>query len=290
LWVMVAVAFSAAVLLLPEQKKPEASVTPGSSVLPDTLALAKSNLDVLPADLAKGQRLTLIEAVGPPKAYRWVAHGPHDTLNDDPTKPFSLHADNFALLELVPPHELERYRLRVELHHESGAATGGVGVYIGHSTQFTAKRQAINCFFGVDFNDIAPFPGRNPAEGNILRPRLHLLASQSPEQVQGWVKRASVGISTTFQPVGNPTTKKWRTIQFDVAPEEVRLKWDGESVGSLTQANKPAHVRALFAMLREPLQEAPRFLPQEAIGIYLHDASAWVRSCTIEPLPKPHPN
>ena len=33
-----------------------------------------------------------------------------------------------------------------------------------------------------------------------------------------------------------------------------------------------------------------QFRPQDALGLYVSGASAWFRSCTIEPLPAPEPN
>jgi hypothetical protein len=207
----------------------------------------------------------------------------------EPDKPFSIRADNYALLELVPPHRLAGYRLRIQIHHDGGERDGHVGVYFGYSMKPTAQGLPVHCFAGIHFNDIATLPGRPPEQGNEMRLSLHLLYSRVPGQVPDKVRRQGTGVGTTFQPAGLPRNEPWRTLQIEVEANEIRIRWDKEVLPTLWRTDLNLFTKQLVADSPVQPRELPQFLPQEALGVYLFRASAWFRSCSIEALPDPQP-
>jgi serine/threonine-protein kinase len=240
--------------------------------------------------LREGKAVELIGATGPPAHYRWVTQDTHSSVSSDPKKPFSVHADDFGLLELLPPHDRSRYRFRAEIHHDGGSQVdGGVGLYFGYSEQPSLQGPLVHCFCAVSFNDIAPAP-RRPAglQGNDLHPALHLVYYKSADQP---VKVSQgLGIDALFQHAGVVRPEKWRNLIIDVEPDEIRIAWEGEALRPVKRTGLDG--LDFFAnhlvtnVSRVQPEPTPRFMPQEALGLFVYRASAWFRSCSVEPLPK----
>ncbi|MFO0967852.1 MAG: serine/threonine-protein kinase [Gemmataceae bacterium] len=253
----------------------------------DWTAEANKKLQALPAELATQERLTLIPAAGPAPGYRWVTpRGPHDSISHEAEKPFSVHADGFGLVELLPPHALTRYRLRLEVHHEGGDQDGAVGVYLGYSKQAAADGMPVHCFCGLYFNDIAVIPGRPPEQSNDVALSLHLLYWKAPDKFVLRLHPAGVGVGASFQSAGQSKVESWRKLELEVEPEEIRITWDGKPLRTASRA--AMRTGAAFLVAKSPVQPLvqPQFLPQEGLGLLVKRGSAWFRSCSIEAMPK----
>jgi hypothetical protein len=254
----------------------------------DSVALSfEEKRAALLAEVATGKRTTLVPAVGPPNVYRWASRGVHDSASDSATAPFSVHADGFALLELLPAHALRRYRLRLEIHHDNGARDGEVGIYFGHSETTTPLGLPMHCYCAIAFNDIIA-QGNLPQPSNQMRLNPCLLFSKVAGEEPGVRRRGPPGLSSApFMPAGRPSTPPWREVELDVSPDEIRVVWDHIALAPLPRAQLTKCVQFLLANTPVPPAQEPQFLPQEALGLYVFGATGWFRSCTIEALPAP---
>jgi serine/threonine-protein kinase len=239
------------------------------------------------AAVAKGERTTLIPELGPPNVYRWATRGVHDNASESAAAPFSVHADGFALLELLPAHALRHYRVRLEIHHDNGARDGEVGIYFGHSETTTPLGLPIHCYCAIAFNDILA-QGNQPQPSNQMRLNPCLLFSKVAGEEPGIRRRGPPGLSSApFMPAGRPSTPHWRVVQLDVSPDEICVEWDQFALAPLPRAQLNKSVQFLLANSPVPPAQEPQFLPQEALGLYVFGATGWFRSCTIEALREP---
>jgi hypothetical protein len=250
--------------------------------------LAEQRRQALLREVASGRKVTLVPAQGPPTWYRWAVRDVLDTASDSANKPFSIHADGFALVELLPAHSLSSYRLRAQIHHDGGARDGRVGIYFGHSKRVTVQGRDADCFAAASFNDISVIAGQPPERGNQMRLNLHvLLAPFAGKSAAN--RQHGTGVATLLKPVGTVQPEKYRNLEICVTPEQIQVVWDQIPLTPLPREKLSTHVQRFLANNPMKPGENPEFLPREALGIFIHSATAWVRSVTIEALPNdPH--
>jgi serine/threonine-protein kinase len=242
-------------------------------------ALAQERLDRALADLKAGQKVTLIGSTGPPIWYAWTRREKLDSATDSADKPFAVHGDDLALLELLP-RCVRRYRFRIEIHHDFGERDGRVGIYFARSQKLTAQGATVHGFCELAFNDIAAVDEKT--RENQLRLNVHLLL---PKGADKFASRTYAAASTTFKPAGRPAQEPWRTLEVVVTPEKILATWEQRPLKVVSRAELDAKVR--FALKDSPIRpkEDPAFQPDEALGLFVFRGTAWFRSCTIEPLP-----
>src|SRR5205814_2339749 len=132
-----------------------------------------------------------------PSGYRWATRDKekHDTATMAVDQPFSVHADGYALLELVPAHALSRYRLRLQIHHHGGHRDGEVGIYFGYSEQAGADGRPVHRYAAIHFNDITAMDGLPLEPRNRMRFVLQLLFPQKLGQVADTRRQHGTGVS-----------------------------------------------------------------------------------------------
>jgi serine/threonine-protein kinase len=244
-------------------------------------AAAQESLDRALADLDAGRTVTLIPPTGPPAWYAWTRREPLDTASDAADKPFAVHGDSLALVELLP-RSVRRYRLRVEVHHEALQGEGRVGIYFGRSRKTAGAGSFVHGFCALNFNDIKPFPG---LEVNHLRMNLHLVYPKPTDPDQLVIRKADVAVFTDFKPAGIRGPDHWRVLEVEVRPETIRVTWDRVPLKERARADLDKIARVLLANSPVRPDEDPRFEPDEALGLFVFQGTAWFRSFTIEPLP-----
>jgi serine/threonine-protein kinase len=242
-------------------------------------ALAQERLDRALADLKAGRKVTLIGSTGPPVWSAWTRREKLDTASDEADKPFAVHGDGLALLELLP-RCVCRYRLHIEIHHDDGPRDGRVGVYFAHSQKPTADGQPVHGLCEIAFNDVMAPPGQAL---NQLRLNVALIIPKPADRYA--IRTMATGVSTTFKPAGRPVQEPWRTLEIMVSPEKIAVTWDQVPLKELSRANLEKSIR--FVVADSPIRprENLAFQPDEALGLFLCRGTAWFRSCTIEPLP-----
>jgi serine/threonine-protein kinase len=231
------------------------------------------------AGLHSGRTTTLIPAVGPPAWHAWARRDALDTATDAADRPFAVHGEDLALMELLPS-AVRRYRLRLQVHHDGGDRNGTVGIYVAHSTGATADGRVVHSFCGLAFNDIVTLPGQ---EVNQVRASLYLVIPSGPDRFA--IRTAGLGVSATFKPAGLPREPSWRTLEVVVAPDRLNVTWDGVPLPELPRAELDRMARFLLGNSPVRPEQDPQFRPEEALGLFVHKGTGWFRSCTIEPLP-----
>jgi hypothetical protein len=74
-------------------------------------------------------------------------------------------------------------------------------------------------------------------------------------------------------------------LEVEVRPERIKVTWDHTPLKDLARADLDMTARFLLANSRVRPDENPRFEPDEALGLFVFQGTAWFRSFTIEPLP-----
>jgi serine/threonine-protein kinase len=230
---------------------------------------------------AAGRTVTLIPPTGPPAWYAWTRREPLDTASDATDKPFAVHGDSLALVELLP-RCARRYRLRVEVHHESLQGEGTVGVYFGHSRKAAGAGSFVHGFCALNFNDIRTLPDQ---EMNHLRMSMHLAYPKPTDPGQLAIRKADAAVFTDFKPAGIRGPDHWRVLEVEASPERIKVTWDHTPLKDLARADLDKTARFLLENSRVRPDEDPRFETDEALGLFVFQGTAWFRSFTIEPLP-----
>jgi serine/threonine-protein kinase len=240
--------------------------------------LASENRGKILAALRTGRTVELIPATGPPTWFDWARKDALDTATDAAGKPFAVHGDDLALVELAPRCP-RRFRLRVQVHHDGGDRNGDVGVYFAYSKKATAKGLPVDGFCGLVFNDVAPMPGK---EVSMVRASVYLVI---PSDTDRYAIRTARLADSTFKPAGLPAVEPWRTLEVVMSPSKLNMTWDGVPLKEVPRAEFDR--MADFLLTHSPVRpkDDPRFQTDEALGLFVRRGTAWFRSCTLEPLP-----
>jgi serine/threonine-protein kinase len=230
------------------------------------------------AALQAGRTVELIPATGPPTWFDWARKNPLDNAANDADDPFAVHAEDLALVELVPRCP-RRFRLRVQVHHDSGDLFSEVGIYFAHSKQTTAKGPPVHSFCALAFNDIVPVPGKDVS---MVRASIYLILPTDANRSGIHTGRLA---DSTFKPAGFAAVPAWRTLEVVMSPSRLTMTWDGLPLKEVPRAAFDRMAGFVLRKSRGRLEKDPRFQPDEALGLFVHQGTAYFRSCTLEPLP-----
>jgi serine/threonine-protein kinase len=242
-------------------------------------AAAQERLDRALADLRAGRKVTLIDRTGPPGWYTWTRREELDTASEAADKPFAVHGGGLALVELLP-RCVRRYRMRIEIHHAGGDRDGRVGIYFARSQKATAEGRPVHGLCEIAFNDIMAFQGQDVSQ---LRLNVDLVIQKPADRYA--IRTKATGVSHAFKPAGRPLQEPWRTLEVVVSPEKIAVTWDQLPLKELSRADLEKSIRFVLADSPVRPKENPSFQPDEALGLFVYQETAWFRSCTIEPLP-----
>jgi hypothetical protein len=116
--------------------------------------------------------------------------------------------------------------------------------------------------------------------------RLNLHVMFPPDQGKAAAYRQhGLGIATFLKPAGTSEPATWRDLEINVRPQGIGVAWDHVRLAPLPRTKLVDHAQRFLANNPMKPGDNPEFLPQEALGIYVHSATAWVRSFTIEAIP-----
>jgi predicted Ser/Thr protein kinase len=226
--------------------------------------------------LAKGEAATLIGDKGLPAWFRWI-YG-EAALQESPNGDRTCYYNTleFALLELLPDPQIERYRFSAEVRHVDTAKNGEVGLFFMHSIHSTPKGVE-HCFCTLTFNDhesLFPLPDSSRAS----QVALYLRRARRV----GGNQRTPGGAGNYFQParrsLDNPIP--WRKIAVEVTPKAVRIFWEGRQIGEVER--KALRQQFLKDLTGPPIN--PQFAPREGLGLFISSGSASFRHVVVEPL------
>lgn len=247
--------------------------------------------DRVPKDNAKqlgrGRRVTLIGETGPP---RWVKHVMGSPAVEDPPAhdgTFAIRSGRTAYLELLPAAPAGGYRFRVKVRHEASDRTGEVGIYFARR-EVTTARGAEHALGVLRFND--RYAGEVGPDGNRCEfLALEVRRCRTPDHFEATAPPVAVEPFTpavlTRRP-GEPPP--WRELAVEVAPEEVRVLWEGRKVATVPR-------QRLADLFREELNGpdlpglheptwSPSFAPAGGLGLVLGNGWASWKGAEVEPL------
>jgi serine/threonine-protein kinase len=262
-------------------------------------------------ELAQGDRVTLIDAKGPP---RWS----RVRVSDDQTNTFVSDADGFytvasqdlTLVELVrsPRPPLSRYRLRAWVRMErSGDHQAKVGLYVRHRElpSPSGPGHALLQFSYNDLNNESAKPKDEkekpeeakdeqtpPPPGNTLM----LWPCLYGRRGRGHTEHKLNVLTLPRFLLGKQRPPTWRSLRVDVTPEDVRCVWEEIEVGPLALARLEGKLAPMLANLKGAkstgldLPPADCFPVEGGLGLFVYRAVASFHTVTIEPLPlSPNP-
>jgi serine/threonine-protein kinase len=233
--------------------------------------------------LRQGKPVTLIGRDGGPAWFQVIPPLGDTKTETAPDGTFSVTALRFALVELLPDPQLERYRFSAEVRHDTGAGPSGkVGIYFAGSKRSTAEGQIVDDFWGIDFNDIVDMSRPRQLgdlEGRTGNPVLCFIERHLRSE-QDVVKHKIPKLERRFP----RSLLAWRKVAVLVTPERIKAFWDHEFIGelSLIELMKSSERLDEAAPVQAGLK--PIFAPRGALGLYVFNAAASFRSVKVEPL------
>ena len=189
---------------------------------------------------------------------------------------FTIHAQETALLELLPKVEYDAYELAAEVRHDDATAVGSVGVYVGRVAYPRSPRD-LHFLVHLTFNSVrAEAPVELPAKG-VVRPgltnrvdlALRLLADKDVDS------EVSLGtrISGPKVPALGKYNNRWFPLSVRVSPAGVSATFGGERIElsrdeiaeliDLGPADRPG------AAPRGPSIRTRPVRPQGGLGLFL---------------------
>jgi hypothetical protein len=248
-------------------------------------------------NLANEDAVTLVEEQSTPRWSKWVLNQAINYRARDGS--FAIETWTTSLLELVADPQRTRYRLRARIRHDQ-SKNGTVGLYVGREEFWVGDKKG-QFFFQANFNDIdnegdrileglrkvpgARLPAQHPLNRVIFRGTTYI-----PQQA----RNAGLGTFGLFEKrlfapskPGNPT---WRPLAVEVRPDQIRLFWDNQEVGTFETAEIARRASQSWKTLidRQPElangQFPGRFNPRGGLGMVLRNSSASYEDVVIEPL------
>jgi hypothetical protein len=221
-----------------------------------------------------GRRVILLHETGLPRWHQWLVGEDHAKMSNRRDLPFYLNTPGMVLLEVAPPLPAKGYRLRLRARHNSGANFSSVGLYFGRNSRVTPQGVE-QCFCDFSF-----------ADQGARRGQVQLFLRRFLENEQGTI------VNKEFQPVlpqplnppgpgpGEIESGPWRNLVVEVREDRLRLQCD-ESTFDVPRSRLARWAQNRFA---DAGGAAPRFAPEEGVGLYLYQASASFAMFIVEPL------
>jgi serine/threonine-protein kinase len=209
----------------------------------------------------------------------------------------TLHSTEDCFLDLSRRLNMDRYRIHLEIRHETSVRFGGVGMYFGASETPSANG-TVHRLFRIHYNDLIDdtegLPAFIPRKGhgfpNRFRGMLYFGADLPGRELR-------LPATTFFQPElvtpsgNNQRLGKWRTLDVEVSPPYVKITWENTIVVSQLDVGQIENgVRDSLTSLKKKHPAVPAiqslsagFDLRGAVGLYLYRGSASFRRVRFEP-------
>jgi hypothetical protein len=253
-------------------------------------------LERIQEELKAGREVTLVGADGEPAWFRWrtSAQMGQQWLGADGT--FTAHSPSLGLLELLPDAPPGGYRFAAQVRHLQTERSGRAGVFFVRNT-FASGRGEIQSFAEVSFNDVLRPAEEMGAGGNLPVPPAENAVRAAgifsftgprgqPAEWDVWVAGGPKFVAAGERRTG------WHTIEIDVTPEGVTVRWDGQPFsisGKDIQTDTDKHAGRLRSEFpADPVAEQfrPKFDGRGGLGLYVRRGAASFRAVTVTPLTK----
>jgi serine/threonine protein kinase len=244
-------------------------------------------LEEMERRLARGEKVTLVEATGAPRWSRWT-EGEDIVMVPPPErdKPFSFAAFTYGRLKLLRSPQGARYRFSAEVRHEAGTSLSKVGIYFAYKT--LAVGQHVERYWcELTFADLGSLAGsfRGPQQKPDERPqysKVALILRRHAELQQPFENTVPTPIFKDYLDE-KPTPNLWRRLAVEVTPERIRAFWRDELIGELPLATLRFIGKAMPGA-PAGLNPAFEFAPDGALGLYVYRGEAAFRNIVVEPL------
>jgi serine/threonine-protein kinase len=249
--------------------------------------------------LELGEEVTVVGAAGMPAWSDIIVGKKNAVVTTRPDGSFTLSSFKQALVELVRDTHQDCYELRAKVQNWEGQNGSRFGLYFLHGSDRTTTG-TVHWLYQLAFNDafseqenfdknIAPKVGPNSTaerpKGNSIFV-LPCLCMEADNDDLRWTRYDTL-TSQTFAP-REGHKEQWRDLRVLVAPDKVRVFWEGEQVAEITADQLAEHARQLQAVLEREFGGGPtgpfvHFRPRMSLGLYVHKGSASFRDVVVAP-------
>jgi serine/threonine-protein kinase len=217
--------------------------------------------------LRRGESVALLGEKAPPAWYRWhVGAGELDEF-----WPLELDSGGWSILELLPEIPCDRYRLKGEVRIRTN--------HVARAGFFFSYRN-LQGKEGADMRFTVASCSRSVIDTSAHMLLMHVGKNEADH-------RTFHGVQTLCKKeLTEAEVDDCHRLAVEVAPDQMRLYWDGVMVGSTTPEKVAFY--GLCEIRREKVEEKDVNVPafQGPIGLFVHDGSAQFRNVVIEPLPE----
>jgi hypothetical protein len=240
------------------------------------------------ARLARGEAAVLVPATGLPPWYAWQTGQEASTLSTESDGATTLHSWTTGLLELVEDPGHERFRLSAEIRHQD-STSGLAGLYFFYTLQ---EQAAVREHFmaALQFNDreLEGLPGEDGTVQNPLSLRLWRWLDPPPPDGQLNLASQSMHLRQFVPAVqrAGASLGIWRKLEIEFAPEQLRVRFDGQECPLVDAAKLQRHVARLVNERPALAGQPPRFSPRQPLGLFVYRGSVSFRNVVISPLPE----
>jgi serine/threonine-protein kinase len=224
--------------------------------------------------LDRGKPVQLIAETGGPAWLRWTHGADRVMASVSSDEPYSFTSTTFGQMLLLTRTAEHGYRLSADVRHDDSLGWGAAGLYFAYST---IGRESYWCeIMFADRGEKSQLPP-NPINGGTSGVGLRLF-HEAPGEVPV-EERTVTMVGRMFTPIAN----KWRHLEVEVLDGRVRVNWEGENIGAITDRDlseftvgpiKPTNANAKF-----------HFDPHGGLGLYVYRGTASFCNVQIEPLP-----
>jgi serine/threonine-protein kinase len=239
-------------------------------------------LEDMERQLARGEKVVLIDETGPPRWSHWLAGEDTVMISVDRNRPFSFSSFKTGRLQLLRTPCVPRYRFSAEVWHRDAQETGEAGIYFAYTARTVGNhvhRGWCELVFADQGKKASLFHG--PGQKRLEPPKYSklelILRGSGPELDSDLVTPVY-----KLYPAAAPSSKgpsPWRRLAVVVTPEKIQVFWEGAFVSEIS-----------FAQLRTlcnvplPLNPKPEFAPDGSLGLCVLRGQASFRRVLVEPL------
>lgn len=253
--------------------------------------------------LTGGEPATLVGPTGGPAWSRWTVGAGRSRTFLAGDGAFTFHADDIALLELLPDPQCTRYVLEGEIWHQfsRGGTVNEVGLYFAHR-EFPASGGKMHSFCHVAFDELEDMVARarsvkaslgEKGGGVKIPPGNHavLVPHFLFEGDDGRLRSDRSGQTLVSYFPRNPGGA-WRRFRVTVTPEQIGVHWDGKPTPRMIAVASLVHGKSTMIDRMRLVKHDPRYGPaveagfatRGSLGLYVVASSAAFRNVRVIPM------